>query len=72
MATKKKATSRVQRNGKAGSGTTVNMAGLARVDEFLREKGGNPKFSFTGVSKKAAPKRKVAKKAVKRRVKRGK
>lgn len=68
MAGKRKTTSRVQTNGKAGSGKTINMSGLARVDEFLREKGGNPKFSFTGVKKKAASKKKTAK----RRVKRGK
>lgn len=72
MTTRKKATSRVQVNGKAGSGRTINMSGLARVDEFLRENGIDIKVNFTGTDKKLATKNKALKSAVKKKVKRGK
>ena len=75
MPLKKKATSkRVQVNGKAGSGRTTNMSGLANPDEQLREVGINPKINFTGTKKrstikKTTPKRKVVKKKVIKRKK---
>lgn len=62
MAEKKKTKKRVQVNGKAGSGMTINMSGLAKMDEALREVGvkirleplkrsGKPKSSMKKVVK---------------------
>jgi hypothetical protein len=43
----KKPKKRRQVDGSAGQGTTVNMSGLAKLDEALRERGVNLKFSFS-------------------------
>ena len=61
---KKKVSSRKSVNGKAGSGKTLNMSGMAKADEFLREMGADPKIKMV---KKAAKKKVASKKGRKKK-----
>ena len=59
----KKLKERVQVNGKAGSGKTINMSGLPQIDEILREKGFKIKLEpFKANKEKKAVKRRIMKK----------
>lgn len=44
MAKKGNGSARVQFNGKAGSGLTINVSGIPKLDEILREMGLKPKL----------------------------
>lgn len=81
MGRKRNGSPRVQSNGKAGSGLTINVSGLPKLDELLREMGLKPRLKnvenkqgrlangTSGIKKAIKKKKKLVKKAIKNRKK---
>ena len=49
-------------SGRKQAGKVKNMSGMAKVDEYMREMGANPKFKMTSKGKKSPVKASVKKK----------